>query len=620
MKAKKSISVNNYGIDIWGDGNFIIEDGVVKVNNGEKPSLIDIVKKVRSDGGNKGPLLIRFPHLTLKQIDTLYTTFNNSIKSYSYQGSFNAVFPLKVNQFPNFVLPMVEGSKQYNYGLEAGSKAELILAMSYNNLGAPITVNGFKDKEMIILGFIAAKMGYNITITLEGINELDKIIEVYHEFNGEFCPNIGLRVRLHSGGSGIWAKSGGIDSKFGLSSTEILEAYEDLSKNNMTQYLSMIHFHIGSSMTSIMPLKKALKESGHIYAELVNMGATNLKNINIGGGLGIEYSQFEKEKHYSLEEFSNDVVFTLKEITKQKGVKEPNIFTESGRFIAAPSTVLVTPVLELFSSEYELENLKLKESIEDSSLMDPPLIKELYDLYNSINVKTAREYMHDALEHLESLLTLFSLGYVDLQDRSNGEILTHLIIKKTISLLSVEDYTELVKIEEKIQEKYLLNFSIFQSLPDFWGIDQEFPVMPLTHLNVPATRSATLWDITCDSDGEMPFNPKKPLYLHDVDLKKEEYFLGFFLVGAYQDVLGMKHNLFASPSEVNVVFENDKAVLTDFLPSQNIHDILEDLDYHMFNLQQKLFSKLSDDSLLFTLKKFLKDNGYLKIGMSSQKK
>ena len=604
----------NYGLDIWGEDNFFIEDGKVKINYGDTPSLYNIVHKVRSEG-SKGPLLLRFPHITQKQISTLYKTFAKSIQGYNYQGDFNAVFPLKVNQFPNFILPMVQQSKEFNYGLEAGSKAELILAMSYNNLNAPITVNGFKDKEMIILGFIATKMGYNITMILEGINELDTLIEVCQEFDNQYCPNIGLRVRLHSSGSGAWAKSGGIDSKFGLSSTEILEAFEILDRYGMVQQLYMIHFHIGSAMKSIMPLKKALKESGHIYAELVSMGAHNLKNINIGGGLGIEYNQFEKKKHYSLEEFSNDVVFTLKDIARQKGVQEPNIFTESGRFIAAPSTILITPVLELFSSEYELENLKIKHLNENTPLTDPPLIKELYDLYKSINKKTAREYMHDALEHLESLLTLFSLGYIDLQDRSNAEILTHQIIKKAISLLSQEDYIELKALEDKIQEKYLLNFSIFQSLPDLWGIDQEFPVMPITHLDKKATRSATLWDITCDSDGEIPFNPQKPLYLHDVNLEKEEYFLGFFLVGAYQDTLGMKHNLFSSPSEVNVIFnQNGEHCLEDFLSSQNIYDILEDLDYGMENVQENLFNKLDDKYLLSVLKNILNDNGYLKIG------
>ncbi|MDY0365844.1 MAG: biosynthetic arginine decarboxylase [Arcobacteraceae bacterium] len=596
--------MNKYGINFWGDDNFIIENGVVKVNHGNKPSLVELTTKIREDG-HKGPLLLRFPHITQKQIDKLFNTFEKSIKENNYNGTFNAVFPLKVNQFPNFLFPLIENGEKYNYGLEAGSKAELILAMAYNNEDAPITVNGFKDKEMIILGFIAKAMGYNITLTIEGLTELETIIEVFNEYQME-APNIGLRVRLHSGGSGLWAKSGGIESKFGLSSTEILEAFGMLKDVNIVDKLTMIHFHIGSAMNTIAPLKKALRESGHIYAELKQMGATHLENINIGGGLAIEYSQFERTRFYSLEEFSNDVVFTMNYIAKQKGVKEPNIYTESGRFIAAPTTVLITPVLELFSSEYDKDNLQLKET-------NPPLIKELNDLYNEMKEDNALEFMHDALDHLESVLTLFDLGYIDLQDRSNAEILTHHITKKAIQLLSIKDYTELKRIHEKAQEKYLLNFSIFQSLPDFWGIGQEFPVMPITHLNQKPTRSASLWDITCDSDGEIEFDSKKPLYLHDVDLEKEEYFLAFFLVGAYQDILGMRHNLFSHPTEADVVFKDNKAQIKNLLASQKIVDILEDIDYDIIDLKSRLKSKLHKQTKIYKmLDKFINDTTYLK--------
>jgi len=593
---------NDYGIDIWSDDNFIIEDGVVKVNYDCKPSLISIVKNIRKQDF-KGPLLLRFPHITNKQITTLYDTFNASIKEYDYKGSFNAVFPLKVNQLPNFVHPLVSIGKKYNYGLEAGSKAELIIAMTYNNMGSPITINGFKDKEMIHLCFIAKSMGHNITIIIEGLNELEMIIEVLNETKLP-CPNIGLRVRLHSGGSGLWAKSGGINSKFGLTSTEILEAYELMEDNNVVKYLTMIHFHIGSAMNSIKPLKKALREAGHIYAELKNLGAINLSSINIGGGLAVEYSAYERTRFYSLSEFANDVVFTLKDIAKQKGVDEPNIFTESGRFISAASTVLITPVLELFSAEYELDHLNLKEK-------NPPLIQELFDLFNDMSKRNAYEFMHDSIDHMESLLTLFDLGYIDLQDRSNAEILTHQIIKKAISLLQIDDYGELKKLDENIQEKYLLNFSLFQSLPDYWGIDQEFPIMPITHLDQKPTRSASLWDITCDSDGELPFDLKKPLYLHDVNLNKEDYFLGFFNVGAYQDTLGMKHNLFSHPTEVNIVFKNGKVILEKILESQKIIDILEDIDYDTDEIKSILKDNLSKENYK-DLKKYLNENSYLK--------
>jgi arginine decarboxylase len=594
--------LNNYGIDIWSDDNFVIEKGLAKVNFKSKPSLISIVKEVREQDF-KGPLLLRFPHITKKQITTLYDTFNTSIDEYNYNGTFNAVFPLKVNQLPTFIHPLIQNGKEYNYGLEAGSKAELVIAMTYNNLNSPITVNGFKDKEMIHLAFIARSKGHNITLIIEGINELETIIGIQEETHLP-CPNIGLRVRLHSGGSGIWAKSGGINSKFGLTSTEILEAYEMIKENEMIEYLTMIHFHIGSAMNSIKPLKKALRESGHIYAELKNLGAENLNAINIGGGLAVEYSAYERNRFYSLREFASDVIFTLRDIAKQKGVDEPNIFTESGRFISAASTVLVTPVLELFSSEYDLEHLKLKES-------NPPLIEELNLLFKDMVKKTSYEYMHDAIDHMESLLTLFDLGYIDLQDRSNAEILTHQIIKKAISQLEVEDYEELKRLDENIQEKYLLNFSMFQSLPDYWGIDQEFPIMPLTHLNKKPTRSASLWDITCDSDGELPFDSKKALYLHDIDLNKEEYFLGFFNVGAYQDTLGMKHNLFSHPTEVNVVFKDEEVVLEKVIESQTIIDILEDIDYDTSDIKNRLKENL-DINTYKILEKYLNENNYLK--------
>ncbi|WP_119173298.1 biosynthetic arginine decarboxylase [Halarcobacter anaerophilus] len=594
--------LENYGIDIWADDNFIIEEDVVKLNYASKPSLIEMVKEIR-EKDYKGPLLFRFPHLIEKQIEKLYTLYTNAIKEYDYKGKFNAVFPLKVNQLPNFLMPLINSGEKYNYGLEAGSKAELFLAMTYNKIGAPITVNGFKDKEMIHLGFIAKKMGHNITIIIEGLNELETILEVEKETSLP-TPNVGIRTRLFNAGSGAWAKSGGIDAKFGLSSTEILEAFEMLEENNLTNILTMIHFHIGSSMKTIKPLKNALKEAGHIYAELKNLGATNLSAINIGGGLAVEYSQFQRTAQYHLQEFANDVVFTLKNIAKQKGVEEPNIFTESGRFISASSTVLITPVLELFTAEYDAQHLRLKEK-------NPPLIEELRELYNDMNSKTALEYMHDSIDHLDSLLKLFDLGYIDLEDRSNAEILANLIIKKAIWLLEVDDYEELKRIDNKIQEKYLVNFSIFQSLPDFWGIKQEFPVMPITHLNRNPTRSASLWDITCDSDGEIPFNPQKPLLLHDVNLKKEEYYLGFFHVGAYQDILGMRHNLFSHPTEINVVFEKGKVKLEKILESQKIIDILEDIDYDTKEIKEVLKNNL-DNRTYKVLKKYLHDNSYLK--------
>ena len=583
----------NYGIDIWGANNFFIENGVLKINYGNQPALIDIIKEIE-ERGFQGPILIRFPHLIRKQINSLYNSFKKAMKTFDYKGNFKAVFPLKVNQFPTFVKPLIKIAKKYNYGLEAGSKAELILAMTYNDLKAPITINGFKDKDMIRMAFIAGFMGYDVTITIEGLNELKSIIEVSREYDS-MPINIGIRIRLHTSGVGIWAKSGGIESKFGLSSTEIIEAVEIMKKENVLNKLKMIHFHIGSQINDISPLKKAIREAGNIYADLRKMGAKNLSAINIGGGLAIEYSQWEekRDKNYSIDEFSNDVVYLLKEISNKKNVPMPDIFTESGRFIASPSTVLVAPVIELFSQEYTEKSLKLKNK-------NPDLVEELYDLYKTINENNYIEFFHDALDHFESLLTLFDLGFIDLIDRSNSEILVHLIIKKAITFATLRGFKnkDLKSINEKFQEKYLANFSIFQSLPDFWGLGQRFPVMPLTKLNKTPNRSATIWDITCDSDGEIPFSKEYPLYLHDVNLNKDDYYLGFFLVGAYQEILGMKHNLFSYTNEAIVNFDSEGNYEIEFIePTQKIREILIDLDYDIDEIERELKNKIENTTL-----------------------
>lgn len=606
--------MNNFGIDVWANNNFIIEDGQIRLNYKCMPSLLQIVEEVRSNDV-RGPILLRFPHLIKSQIRTLYSYFDKAIQQNNYQGKFNAVFPLKVNQFPHAVEAVTSQGAQYNYGLEAGSKAELILAMSKTPIGANITVNGFKDKEMITLGFIAAQSGHNITITIEGLGELETIIEVAKECNLK-VPNIGIRVRLHSTGSGIWAKSGGMDAKFGLTSTEIIEAITLLREAELLQHLSMIHFHIGSQMSDIAPLKKALREAGNIYAELKKMGATGLDNINIGGGLAVEYNQHAhlNSRNYSIDEFSSSVVFLLGEIMNAKNVSHPNIFTESGRYIVASHAVLITPVLELFTQDYQEKLLNFK-------AVNPPLIEELVELNKLLNNTNCIEYLHDALDHMESVLTLFDLGYIDLQDRSNAEILVHNIIKRALYLKSANPTNELAKLQVKLQERYLINASIFQSLPDYWGLNQHFPVMPLHHLNSTPLRAASLWDITCDSDGEIGFNPDKPLYLHDVNLDEEEYFLGFFNVGAYQETLGMNHNLFTHPSEYTITIDENSYEIKNAVESKNILDILDSIGYDSKILHAKLKNDLSSSEFisekeksdtLAKLELFLQQNGYLR--------
>ena len=606
--------MNNYGLEIWSNNNFFIDKGELKLNYKSKPSILKIVEEIRAKNV-RGPMLFRFPHLIEKQITTLYTYFDKAINLNNYKGSFNAVFPLKVNQFPHVVEAIATQGAKFNYGLEAGSKAELILAMSKTPDDAHITVNGFKDEEMITLGFIAAQSGHNITITIEGLGELKTIIDVAQKSNLKL-PNIGIRVRLHSAGSGIWAKSGGMDAKFGLTSTEIIEAITMMQESKIINHLTMIHFHIGSQMSDIAPLKRALREAGNIYAELKNMGADALTSINIGGGLAVEYDQYthSKSRNYSIDEFSSSVVFLLGEIMDAKNVAHPDIFTESGRFIVASHAVLITPVLELFTQDYHEKLLKFKEK-------NPPLLEELKYLYQKLSEKNCIEYLHDALDHMESLLTLFDLGYIDLQDRSNAEILVHNIVKKSLYLTSAYTTDELQELQASLQERYLINASIFQSLPDYWGLKQHFPVMPLHKLEIKPIRAASIWDITCDSDGEIGFKPEKPLFLHDVDLENEEYFLGFFNVGAYQETLGMNHNLFTHPNEYTVIIDKEGYSIINAVESKNILDILDSIGYKKDEILNKLKSDLLKSDFITEKEKydtlakleiFLSQNGYLR--------
>ncbi len=606
--------MKNYGLENWSENNFAIRDGKVILNTKSNPSLLQITNAIRKKDV-RGPIILRFPHIIKKQIQNLYKHFNYSIQENNYKGSFKAVFPLKVNQFPHLVQAVVDAGREFNYGLEAGSKAELILAMSHINSGAHITVNGFKDKEMITLAFIAAQSGHNITLTIEGLGELKTIIEVSKE-SKLIVPNIGIRVRLHATGSGSWAKSGGMDAKFGLTATEILEATKLLKENVLLDKFTMIHFHIGSQMDDISPMKRSLREAGNIYAELKMLGAFALSNINIGGGLAVNYSQNSNSvmHNYTLKEFSSSVVFLLGEIMNAKGISHPDIFTESGRYIVASHSVLITPVLELFSQDYHADLLDLKE-------INPPLVEELHELYKALSSKNAIEYLHDAIDHIESLLTLFDLGYIDLRDRSNAEILVHNIMKKSLLLTSNLHTNELKQLQVHMQERYLINASIFQSLPDYWGLEQNFPVMPIHHLEQKPLRGASIWDITCDSDGEIGFNPSAPLYLHDIDLKKEEYFLAFFNTGAYQEALGMAHNLFTHPNEYTIEIDNQGFSISNEEESKNILEILSSIGYSSQKLLKKLKEDLSSskfitekekNATLSKLETYIYQNGYLR--------
>lgn len=597
-----------YNLEVFANDNFIIHEGLLCLNTPSKPPLQDIVKSLEKKG-HKGPLILRFPHILQKQIDALYKAFKDARDESSYKGSFNAVFPLKVNQNKDLVSMLLQAGKAHGYGLEAGSKAELLLALIYADKNSPITVNGFKDEKLLDLGFMAAALGHDITLIIEGINELNLIIKLANKSKGKL-PKIGIRARLHSSGHGQWAKSAGMGSKFGLSSTELIESLHLLKKNNLLDQFVMLHFHLGSQITEIYPIKKALRELGNIYAQLRLMGAHNLRALNLGGGLGVEYSQFKSKLNYTLSEYANDIVFILKNIFPKDGQmgKEPDIFIESGRFITASHAVLIAPVLELFSRDFAPSKLSLGPK-------NPELIEELLYLYENLNQAKALEYLNDSNDHLNSILTLFDLGYVSLQDRANAEILAHLIAKKASTFLYKKN--ELKRLFKEVQERYLLNFSLFASLPDSWGLGQNFPFMPLSKLDEKAKNCANLLDITCDSDGEIAFSKKKPIFLHDVDLESEDYYIAFFQVGAYQEILGMQHNLFSSPTKACVEVDDEGFKITSVLRARKIKQSLKDMGYNPDEFKEILSKKLAnlheDEAarLEAGILGFLDDDGYL---------
>ncbi|MBF0471594.1 MAG: biosynthetic arginine decarboxylase [Gammaproteobacteria bacterium] len=609
MSSSSSSSSNHeqaYGINLWSRGYFTIRDGELVVNHRSSPALNSILHQIQQQG-HHGPAILRFPHIIQSQIEQLHRTFATAIETYRYEGKFRAVFPMKVNQFPEVLRSVIALGTPYRHGLEAGSKAELILAMALTPYGHPIKVNGFKDEEIIRLGFFAAKQGHDITLTIEGIEELQMIIAISATLPATAPrPKIGIRLRLHSRSGGHWIRSSGFNSKFGLTSPELIEAIELLRTSALLPKLTMLHFHVGSQQKDITPFKRALKEAANVYADLKRIGATALSSINIGGGLPIEYGQQSNElrSNYSLQEFANDVVFLLKEVMENKGVETPDIISESGRFLVAHHAVCITQVLELFSQEFNKRILRMKES-------NPPLVQELYELAKSINRSNCVEFLHDALDHQESLMTLFNLGYIDLHDRANAEILVQQIIKQTLALHDNLPGADLECMQEQLKEYYLLNSSFFQSLPDNWGLDERFPVIPLTGLNIRPSRSVSLWDITCDSDGEISFDPKAPLYFPAIQLDQGAHHLAFCNVGAYQETLGMRHNLFAHPSEFTVEIDDHGFTITHSEATESVAATLSNLGYDRTAILQGLEAE-RDPEALHWLRQLLNRGGYLR--------
>lgn len=574
-----------YNINGWGLKYFSInEKGHVAVTPREGYASVDL-KEVMDELQVRdvtAPVLLRFPDILDNRIEKISKCFRQAAEEYGYSAKNFIIYPIKVNQMRPVVEEIVSHGKKFNIGLEAGSKPELHAVLATNiDDNALIICNGYKDVEFIELALLAQKMGRHIFIVVEKIHELVLIASVAKRL--KIQPNVGIRIKLSSTGSGKWEESGGDQSKFGLNSSELLEALDILEKNKMTDCLKLIHFHIGSQVTKIRRIKNALREATQFYAQLSRLGY-NIDFVDIGGGLGVDYdgtrsSASESSMNYSIQEYANDAVSALVEVCKKNGLNQPNIITESGRSLAAHHSVLVFEVLETTS----LPSWKESQEIGPD---DHELARELYDIWDRLDHPRLFESWHDALQIREEALDLFSLGMLDLRTRAQIEKLFWSIAREVGELASTLKHApeELRKIARMLPDKYFCNFSLFQSLPDLWAIDQLFPIMPIQRLDEKPSRNCTIQDITCDSDGKIanfisPHGTVSSLPAHPVK-DGEHYYIGVFLAGAYQEILGDLHNLFGDTNAVHISVHRDRYEIDRVIDGETVADVLDYVAYN----------------------------------------
>ena len=576
-----------YGVKEWGSGYFGINSkGHLEVYPTQDENLcVDVLEIVNhlKRKGVRTPLNLRFPQILQDRVEIINEAFKKAIRQYEYAGSYQGVFPVKTNQTKEVVEEVVRAGHKYRSGLEAGSKPELMIALSMDlHPEALILCNGYKDEAFIRIALLARKAGRNVLITVEKMTELPLILKVAKELKVE--PLLGLRAKLASMGAGKWEDSAGDQAKFGLTTREILEAVEVLEKRGMLDAILELHFHIGSQITDIRKVKAAMKEATRMYAKLVKMGVP-LRYLNVGGGLGVDYdgsrTTFASSMNYSVHEYAEDVVYTTKDICTQEQVPMPNLLSESGRAIVAYHEVLVVDIIGLIDTTYTKYNVELTGK-------EPQILKELAYTRDNISVKNFSEMYHDAITQRDEMLTLFNLGYLGLEDRSKGEILFYEVCRKLDRILKMKSLKyipeEFQDLSKSLSDKLIGNFSIFQSLPDHWAIDQLFPAMPVHRLKEKPTLSATICDITCDSDGKVDKfidlkDVRTEIPLHE-PRKDEPYYVAFFLTGAYQDILGMRHNLFGSPNEAHIVVNDDEDFrIQHIVPADTVEDMLRTVHY-----------------------------------------
>jgi len=569
-----------YGIEKWGAGYFSINpEGHLMVHPERgRPGadVYGIVDKLVRERKLSTPLLLRFPQILGTQLKRLCLAYEVASREAGYTGEHLPVFPMKVNPRREVVEEFLREGVGQSVGVECGSKPELYAALSLEQpAGSLLICNGFKDEAFVNLALLGTQIGKRVVLVVEKLTELKMILRRSREAG--VTPWIGLRAQLYSKGSGKWSSSGGEAAKFGLTTSEILECIRLLKAEGRESSLRLLHFHIGSQVTDIRRIKNAMREAGRVYAKVRQMKLP-VEILDIGGGLGVDYdgsrSTFEGSINYSIEEFANNVIYTLKSVCDDEQVPHPHLVTESGRVMTAYHALLVTSIrdeIETFANDRPTVVL------DDD---DPEVIFELNQVLGSITVKNYREFYHDALDAKDELYSQFNLGLVSLEDRAKGEVLFWEICSKVSQFAQREGINEheFVDLQKTLASKYLCNFSLFRSAPDSWAIKQLFPIMPLHRLNEAPDTVATLVDVTCDSDGCIDRfvdvkTVKQVLEIHE--FRGEPYYLGVFLVGAYQEVMGSYHNLFGIPNEAQIAVGPDgRAHVAKIIPGSRVGDML----------------------------------------------
>ena len=577
-------SAELYNITGWGLKYFSInEKGHVQVTPREDYAPVDL-KELMDELQVRditAPVLLRFPDILDNRIEKISRCFKQAAVEYEYKAQNFIIYPIKVNQMRQVVEEIVTHGKKFNIGLEAGSNPELHAVLATNiDENSLIICNGYKDEDYIELALLAHKMGRKIFIVVEKLSELRLIATLAKRIGVR--PNIGIRIKLSSSGSGKWEESGGDQSKFGLNSSELLEALEILEKNKIVDCLRLIHFHIGSQITKIRRIKNALREATQFYVQLTKMGF-DIDFIDIGGGLGVDYdgtrsSASESSMNYSIQEYANDAISALVDVCVKNDIKQPNIITESGRSLSAHHSLLIFEAIETTQLPIWNDNEEITEK-------DHELARELYDIWDKLNQQRLLESWHDALQIREEALDLFSLGMLDLKTRAQIEKLFWSVARDVNDLAKeMKHVPDELKISKMLPDKYFCNFSLFQSLPDSWAIDQMFPIMPISRLDERPTRTATIQDVTCDSDGKIcnfisNHGINNSLPIHPLKAN-ESYYLGVFLVGAYQEILGDMHNLFGDTTAVHISVYKDRYEIDQIIDGETVAEVLDYVQYN----------------------------------------